>query len=145
MSILSGLWAGAKLVMGLGSAESNTGTDNVMAIAKGVGGFIDEQNFTTEEQAVYNSTMISAMGRFMEGTVDENTQRSKTRREVAIMVIRWALAMLTLSAILHLAGQADHAKYIRDLVIDDPIGYLVLGVGAFFFGAHIVRAMKNGK
>ena len=76
MGILGALWTGAKMIMGLGSTESKTGSNNVMEIAKGVGGFIDEQNFTPEEQAVHNASMIGAMGKFMEGTVDENSQRS---------------------------------------------------------------------
>jgi len=142
MGILSGLWAGAKMVLGLGSSTGK-GVDNVMTVAKGVGNFIDEQKFTKQEQSEYNVKLIGHMDSFMANSVSENTERSKARREIALLVMRWALAMLTLSGVLHLCGWTEDAKFIRDLVIDDPIGYFVLGIGAFFFGAHIVRAMKK--
>jgi hypothetical protein len=141
MGIFSALWTGAKMIMGVGSGGG--GGSAVMEAAKGVGNFIDEQKFTTEEAAVHNAGLVKSMQSFMDNTVSENTMRSKTRRDLALLIIRWALIMLTFSAALHLGGLTEQAKYIRDLVIDDPIGYLVLGVGAFFFGAHIVRAMKK--
>ena len=146
MSFFGGLWAGAKMVLGLGTGggTSTNGTDNVMTIAKGVGGFIDEQNFTAEEKAVYNANMVKSMNGFVEGTVNENTQRSITRRDVAILVMRWALLMLTISAVMWKFDTA-WAEYIRNLVIKDPMGYFLLGIGAFFFGAHIIRSMKTGK
>lgn len=142
MGVLSALWTGAKMVMGLGSS-SGKGVDNVMTVAKGVGNFIDEQQFTPEEKSKFNVSLIGHMDSFMANSVSENSERSKARREIALLVMRWALAMLTLSGALHLGGLTEQAKFIRDLVIDDPIGYFVLGIGAFFFGAHIVRAMKK--
>ena len=85
------------MVMGVGSGGG--GNNNVMTVAKGVGNFIDEQKFTTEEKAVYNGTMIAAMGTFIESTVGENTMRSQTRRDLALLIIRWALLMISSSTI----------------------------------------------
>ena len=141
MSILSGLWAGAKAVMGIGTSGGD-GANNVMKVASGIGNYIDEQEFTTEEKAAHTNVKIGHMGSFMASTVSENTQRSKARREITLLVMRWALAMLTLSVVLYKVDP-ELSKYIRDIVTDDPMGYFVLGIGAFFFGAHIVRAMKN--
>jgi len=141
MGILSGLWTGAKMVLGLGSG-SGKGSDNVMSVAKGIGGYIDEQKFTAEEQAVHNAAMIGKFGSFMDTTMSENTERSKSRREIALLIMRWELAMLTFSALLYKIDK-ELAIFIKNLATDDPVGYLVLGVGAFFFGAHIVRAMKK--
>lgn len=143
MSVLSGLWAGAKMVMGFGSSGGD-GPNNVMTVAKGVGNFIDEQNFTEEERATFNAGLINNMADFVQGSVAENSQRSKTRREIAVLVIRWELFMLTLSAVLYRID-GDLSKYIYKICTDDPIGYLVLGIGAFFFGAHIVRQMQGAK
>lgn len=141
MSIFSGLWAGAKMIMGFGGGESS-GTDNVMKVASGIGSYIDEQEFTPEEKAVHNTTMIGHMGSFMESTVAENTERSKTRRDIALLVIRWELLMLTASILLYKIDKG-YADYIYKICTQDPISYLVLGIGAFFFGSHIVRAMKG--
>lgn len=140
MNILSGLWAGAKMVMGFGSSGGD-GPGNVMKVASGIGTYIDEQEFTVEEKAGHNTAMVGHMGTFMASTVAENTQRSKTRREISLLVIRWELFMLTVSAILYKIDKGL-SEYIYQICTDDPIGYLILGIGAFFFGAHIVRAMK---
>jgi hypothetical protein len=141
MNLLGALWTGAKMVMGFGSGGGK-GSDNVMTIAKGVGGFIDEQNFTTEEQAIHKVKLIGHMETFMENSVNENSERSKARREIALLVMRWTLFMLTLSAVLY-KPYPDLAQYIKDIVTQDPMGYFILGIAAFFFGAHIVRSMKK--
>lgn len=141
MNLLSGLWSGAKILLGLGSS-GGSGSDNVMKVASGIGNYIDEQEFTAEEKAAHNATMIGHFGGFMESTVAENTQRSKTRRELALLVMRWELIMLTGSAILYRIDQGL-SEYIYKICTAEPIGYFVLGIGAFFFGAHIVRAVKK--
>ena len=143
MGLLSGLWAGAKAVMGFSGGDTK-GADNVMKVASGIGNFIDEQNFTPEERAVYNAEMVGHYGEFMKTTVAENTQRSITRREIAIWVIRLEAIFLILYGTLasfELAA-ATHWKYIA---VDSPWGLLVLGVGAFFFGTHMIRSFTDKK
>lgn len=144
MGILSGLWAGAKMVLGFGGGESK-GSDNVMKIASGIGGFIDEQNFTPEERAVYNAKMVDSYGGFMQSTVAENTQRSITRREVAILVIRVELAVLVFGAGFLGMYRKDWADIWWKIGVDSPLGLLTLGVGAFFFGTHMLRSFADKK
>ncbi len=140
MSILRGLWSGARVLLGFSGASK--GSDNVMKVASGIGNFIDEQKFTEEERAKFRLTAIEQYGKFMESTVGENTQRSITRRELAIWIIRVELAVLVFSLLMH-RFDPGWAKYGYEIATNSPLGLLSLGVGAFFFGTHLVRATQG--
>ena len=140
MGFLSSVWNGAKLLLGFTGASE--GADNVMKVASGVGKFIDEQNFTPEERAQYNLKLVEHYGEFMKATVGENTNRSITRRELAMFIIRVELWLLILSVILYKIDK-PLAEYVFMLCTDSPLSLLTLGVGAFFFGTHLVRATKG--
>lgn len=154
--------AGASMLFG----GSNDGSNNVMETAKAIGGFIDEQQLTDEEKVKYNAALIPKYAEFMQSTIDENTQRSLTRRDIAIWVIRVALGILAASIPVYaiemywvdvpacvalnaeghpvwLDGCQTVSQYMFTIVTTNPMSYLVLGVGAFFFGAHIVRQYKG--
>ena len=138
MNIFSAVVSGVKTVFGGGQ----DGTNNVMTVAKGIGGWIDEQQFTEEEKSKFNAEMIVHYSKYMESTVTENTQRSRTRRDIAVWVIRTEIFFLITSAVLFRID-AELAEYIYKLATTSPMDYLVLGIGAFFFGAHLVRATKG--
>ena len=141
MGILSGLWAGAKVLMGFSGASK--GADNVMKIASGVGQFIDEQNLTDEEAAELRMKAAGMYADFMESTKGENSQRSITRREIAIWVIRIELLVLMIYGILA-SFELKAATVWWNIGTDSPLSILTLGVGAFFFGTHLVRAATKG-
>ena len=121
---------------------SSKGADNVMKVASGIGGWIDNNKFTDQERAEFSGKMIEAAGKFMEQTIGENTERSITRRQLALLVIRFELVLLSLVVILYKIDK-EYAEFIYKIATTDPMNYLVLGVGAFFFMAHIVRASKG--
>lgn len=121
---------------------SSKGADNVMKVASGVGGWIDGMKFTEQEKAEYNGKIIEAAGKFMEQTVGENTERSITRRQLALLIIRFELVLLGLVVILYKIDKG-YAEFIYKIATTDPMNYLVLGIGAFFFMSHIVRASKG--
>lgn len=130
--------AGFRMITG----GSGKGSDNVMKVANGVGGWIDEQQFTDEEKSKFRGEVIEHYSRFVSNTVNENSERSKSRREIAILIIRFELALLLASAI---AFKFDVllSEYLFRLATQDPMSYLVLGVGAFFFSAHLIRTAKG--
>jgi len=135
MSILKGIITGVKAIFGAGE----DGTGNVMKVATGIGGFIDEQKFTEEEKAKYNAELIPVFQQYMDSTVRENTQRSITRRSLAIWIIRTWIFLLAASIIASALNANELAKYIYEIATLSTMDYLVLGVGAFFFGSHIIR------
>ena len=145
---------------------SSNGSNNVMEAAKAIGGFIDEQDLTSEEKVKYNAALIPKYADFMQSTINENSQRSLTRRDIAIWVIRVALCILVASIPVYalemyyvdspacvmvndqgravwIDGCQLVSQYMFSIVTTNPLSYLVLGVGAFFFGAHIVRQYKG--
>ena len=138
MNLLKGVISGVKAVFGVGQ----NGTDNVMKVATGIGSWIDEQQFTPQEKAKYSKETAQQFQTFMESTVKENTQRSITRRSLAIWIIRTWIALLIASILAYVFGYAEAAEYIWRVVTYATLDYLVLGVGAFFFGAHIIRQTK---
>ena len=146
MSWFSGIKTGFKAIFGGGS----DGSSNVMNVAKGIGGFIDEQKFTEQEKAEYVAKIIPAFQLYMDSTVSENTQRSITRREIAIWIIRNWILMLWVGIVaygLELSINAtnhEFSSFILGIVTLSTVEYLVLGVGAFFFGAHIIRTGFEG-
>lgn len=140
MSVLRSLWSGAKMLLGFTGASK--GSDNVMKVASGIGNFIDEQKFTEEERVKFRLTAIEQYGKFMESTVEENTQRSITRRVLAMWVIRVELAIIVFSLLMYKVDP-QWADYGYKMATDSPLGLLTLGVGAFFFGTHLVRATQG--
>lgn len=139
MGLLKGLWAGAKAVMGFTKGD---GADNVMRVATGIGTYIDERSLTAEEQMKFHGTMVEHMGEFMKASVNENTERSRTRREIAIWVIRIEAFCLLLYGILASFG-LKAAEVWWKIAVDSPWGMLTLGVGAFFFGTHMLRTFTD--
>jgi len=142
VGLLSGLWAGAKVLLGFSGAGK--GADNVMTIAKGVGNFIDEQNFTEQEAREHKLKIADAYVKFLDASKDENTQRSITRREIAIWIIRIELLCLMLYGTLA-SFNLGAAGVWKEISFDSPLSVLTWGVGAFFFGTHLIRSAKNGK
>ena len=138
MGWFSGIVSGVKAIFGAGQ----DGQSNVMKAATGIGNWIDEQQFTDQEKAAYTASMADKFGEFMSHTINENTERSRSRREIAIWIIRAEIGFLTSSAI-SFKFDPELAKYLYQIAADSPMGYLTLGVGAFFFGAHLVRAAKQ--
>ena len=137
------MWGFIKTVGSLliGGTGASKGADNVMKIASGVGGWIDGQQFTDQERAEFNAKMIGHYNDFMQSTVNENTQRSITRREIAMWIIRIEILCLMLYGALASFGLAA-AKVWWQIAVDSPLGLLTLGVGAFFFGTHMLRSSK---
>ena len=133
--MLKGIISGVKAIFGVGQ----DGADNVMRVATGIGSWIDGQQFTDQEKAEYSKETAKQFQAFMESTIKENTQRSITRRSLAIWIIRTWIGLLVISIIAHASGADAVAKYVWEVVTYSTMDYLVLGVGGFFFGSHLVR------
>ena len=130
--------SGAKAIFG---ASNGSRGDLVDASIRGVGNWIDEQQWTDEEKAKYRAEVIAKYGEWFSLTMGENTERSIARRAIAIWVIRLEGLFLIASVALYKVDQGL-AEYTYRVATDSPWGLLTLGVGAFFFGTHLVRAAK---
>jgi len=113
-----------------------------MKVASGIGNWIDNNKFTDQERAKHKAALIPHFQKFMDSTVSENSERSRTRRNIAIWIIRTEIGLLVISGLLF-KYDASWSEYIYKICTDSPLGLLTLGVGAFFFGTHLVRAAKG--
>lgn len=118
--------------------------DLVGDTVRGVGTWIDERKFTDEEKAKVNMELAIKYASFVDTTMQENTQRSKTRRSLALWIIRLEAFFLIMSAALFNFNQ-PWSEYWYKIAVDSPWGILTLGVGAFFFGVHMLRAVAGDK
>jgi len=132
------LVSGFKAIFGTGQ----DGSSNVLKVASGIGDYIDKQSFTEQEKSEFNGKMISAYSEFMASTVAENTERSRTRRDLSLWIIRFEIALLTASAILYKID-VDLSAFIYKIATTEPMSYLVLGVSAFFYGTHLIRSLPS--
>jgi len=120
--------------------SSGDGQANVMKVASGIGNWIDKGKFTDQEKANHSAALIPHFQKFMDSTINENTKRSLTRRDIAIWIIRTEILLLVFSVLLYKIDLA-WSEYVYKICTDSPLGLLTLGVGAFFFGTHLARTI----
>lgn len=130
-----GFLAGIKA---LGSWFVGGSPNNGMEIVKDVGKWIDKQQYTDQEKAEAAAKRAEAYYQFMQQTIQENSDRSKTRRSLALLVLRWWVMMLTFSAVLFKFDQS-WSEYVFRVATYQDVGWMVLGIGAFFWGSHLIR------
>ena len=130
-----GIIAGVKAI---GNWFLGGSSDKGMEVIKGVGTWIDEQQYTEQEKAENAAVRAEAYSKFMQQTIDENSERSRTRRSLALLVLRWWVSLLTLSGILYKFDQG-WSEYIFKIATYQDVAFLVLGIGAFFWGSHLLR------
>jgi hypothetical protein len=108
---------------------------------RGVGTWIDERSFTEEEKSKANLELAVKYAQYADQTLQESTVRSKTRRSLALMIIRTEVCVLLLSAAVFRVSP-EWSEYLYKLAVESPLGLMTLGVGAFFFGTHLLRTHK---
>lgn len=113
----------------------------VQSAAKGVGTWIDEQQFTDEEKSNLNFKTGELMLRAIEATRDENSVRSITRRVLA-WAIMGSFLLLLLASAATFRLDPEYSKYLGDLATNSLLGELAIGVGAFYFLSGIARTRK---
>lgn len=122
-------------------------SDNVLNKKDGhianVGKWIGNLNFTAEEIAEMDAETAAGVRKFAIDTLNENTERSKTRRDLAIFIVKYYALLLFLSGVTF-PFNADWSAFWLKIAVETNIGWLVLGVGGFFWGTHTLRSYKNG-
>ena len=117
--------------------------DNIFDKDKGlltqIGGGIGNSKFTEEEQAEMNRDLAKGVQDFAVATLEENTDRSKARRQIAQDVIRFYILLVFMCGITYPVS-SDWSKVWLSLASLPALGGLVVGVGVFFFGAHMHRS-----
>lgn len=124
----------------LGGKE-NTG--KVIDIAgdsiKGIGAWIDNKDFTTQEKAANWAKAVEAHLELVKATADENSIRSVTRRWLAWSITAWMLVMATLAVVFAILGKDEVVKNILAVVEAFQLGMVFIAVMGFYFGVQLFR------
>jgi hypothetical protein len=131
MSWFSTLFSSAKTV------------DNVLNKDDGLltkfGGWVDRFNFTEQERATANASIVESCTNFVKMTLGESTVRSKSRRRLALLWVRMHLAM-----ILGTMGTAyfnmQLAQFYMSIVFSTLMVTGTLMILGFFFGSHMLSS-----
>jgi len=134
-------------IKNLFGSSKNTETI-VETAAKGIYNGLDALVFTDEEKAQYRAEQSAAVLEFAKVAYDQNSIRSITRRWLAFMVVAPAMLCFVLSMIMSLVhaftgleGAAIAGKDLFALFVE--IGPWAIGILAFYFGGHLLSALRK--
>ena len=109
-----------------------------------VGGWVGNQQFTTEEAAEMNASTVKSVQGFVVATLEENTDRSKARRELAVFFIKFYCLMLFMAGMVYPISAEWSAVWVG-LATSLSVGGLVTAISIFFFGSHAASRIRGGK
>ena len=81
---------------------------------------------------------VAGATEFVKATMSESTERSKTRRAIAIHWIRFQLALIALTVLAYPFDPAL-AKFYWEVTTSNIMFFGTLSVIVFFFGSHVLR------
>lgn len=111
--------------------------DKDKGLLKQAGEWIGNQQFTAEEQSEARREVMKAGAQFVSSTLGESTERSKTRREVAIRWITVQLGLVLLVAVVA-PFNMELAKFYFELATSELMLWGTIGVLTFFFGPYAI-------
>jgi len=122
--------------------------DNVLdkdnGLLKQFGSFINNQNLTDQEVMIQNAKTVDSVQQFVRDTLDENTERSKSRRNIVNKWIRVQLALILMVCIC-----APFNMVLAEFYFEmATCGLMTMGTTAiiiFHFGSHGIAKFKSKK
>lgn len=109
-----------------------------------VGGWIGNMNLTDEEVMEANSKTVSTVQDFVEKTLDENSERSRSRRDIANLIVKFYILWLGVAfGVYPLAPK--YSAFILEGLSGLAIGGAFTAVVIFHFGSHGLAKYKNIK
>lgn len=108
------------------------------------GEWIGNLNFTEEEKAELNAKQIGAIHKFVVDTLDENTDRSKTRREIATFFIKFYSLLIFMTGMTYPVNPEWSTVWFN-LATSATVGGLVISISIFFFGSHALSKHNETK
>lgn len=147
MSIFSWLTSTPKVVDSI--FETETGH-----LAK-LGAWVGHQSLSKEEKIIHDANTIKAIHAYSVATMSENTDRSKSRRKIAVewfMLQVWLIKMTVLVVLIDYLviklGQGNEyelTEHIMAIAFSPMLWGITGAVSVFFFGSHALRSSKYGK
>ena len=108
-----------------------------------VGSWVGNMHFTDEEKAEYNMKVADKTAEFVGKTMDENTERSRTRRSIAVLWIKVQLGLVLMTAICIPWSKSVASDYFNlatsDVMLWGTGSIVVFFFGGYVWGAHVKK------
>jgi len=101
----------------------------------------DNLNFTNQERAKLNAELAENLAKHVEATVDESTDRSVTRRYIAVVIITLYVCIAVAVLLLYAFGVDAVAKQIVEITNVLEIDTAFIMILAFFFGGYYINKL----
>jgi len=134
-----------------GSETAVKSIDLISSSVRGIGGFIDEQNFTTEEKVKANLELNRLNQELVKATMSENSIRSITRRILAWSIMGSFLFLIMFSAIIYgitfpsdvdgVSFGGQWANHVMDVA--GELSNMALAVSIFYFGSALIGSKSK--
>ena len=112
------------------------------SVAKG----IDNLGFTEQEKATFTKEMAEGLAKYTIETLGESSDRSKTRRDIAIMIVSLYLLTFIVALVMLLVFRDTNAvKMIIELANEMNLSIGFLMVLAFIFGGYYLQNLMGKK
>ncbi len=108
------------------------------------GGWIGNQKFTPEEVSEMNTQTYADVRKFVIATLEESTDRSKTRRSMALLVMKFYISLLALAVILF-PFHIEWSQACMEVATSWTLGGLVSSISIFFYGSHALAKHTESK
>jgi fatty acid desaturase len=109
-----------------------------------VGGFIDGLSLTPEEVMRQNGITADSVQAFAIATMDENTERSKSRREIATTYIKFYLLWVSVAFGIWPINE-NYAIFLITALTGLALGGAFTAIMIFHFGSHGLAKLKSKK
>jgi len=108
------------------------------------GGWIGNMNLTDEEIIKLNAKTILDVQDFVKATMSESTERSKTRRSIAVLWIKTHLAIILFFCIATPWSSEVASQYLA-LATSGTMGGITGAISIFFFGSQGLARHNESK
>lgn len=132
MGWLSALFSSDKIV--------NKAVDLVDDAARGVGTWIDELQLTDEEKSKYRADAAKALNKFIAQRLSESGVQTISRRVLAWGIMGTFLLFFVMGGLGWFIDPA-WAEFLLRWFDATGMYWLVLSVGSFYFGTHMIRSI----
>ena len=122
-----------------GSDTASKTMDLVGDSVRGIGNFIDEQNFTPEEQSVALGKAVDMHLELVKATTNENSKRAVTRRWLAWGITGFVLTWSSVAMVFAIMDKVDIVNSMVQVVQAFHLGITFLAVIGFYFGVQLLR------
>jgi len=133
-------WLGSIFTSSSKSVDDILDKDN--GLLTQVGGWVGNMNLTDEEVMENNIKTVASVQDFVVKTLDESTDRSKTRRSVATLWIKLQAAIV-LFACIAAPWNMELARFYFELATCGLMMMATTAIIIFFFGSHGIARLKG--